>query len=225
MKLTPLITCLCIATSLSTNAATVVFDLGGLTSPTGAAVGDTRQFASTTTGGELTITYTVEIFNMESPVSIANDFQFDNLFRRPGSGGQLPATGGNMIAGEGLRITLDSIITNSGWTLNSLTKSNTVAVGGDSRNGSEQATFTVNGGTSFDLGVSPASGNITLTDSRFTAFDAVGDSLLFETTAGNTGKLNLKALAFTADVTAVPEPSSTALLGLGGFALILRRRR
>ena len=36
---------------------------------------------------------------------------------------------------------------------------------------------------------------------------------------------NWEGLAWSASPSAVPEPSSTALLGLGGLALILRRRR
>jgi len=36
---------------------------------------------------------------------------------------------------------------------------------------------------------------------------------------------SLEAIILTFDITAVPEPSSTALLGLGGLALMLRRRR
>jgi len=52
---------------------------------------------------------------------------------------------------------------------------------------------------------------------------------------GSTGKLinntgtptfgDNRELAFTVTTTAVPEPSSTALLGLGGLALLLRRRK
>ena len=38
-----------------------------------------------------------------------------------------------------------------------------------------------------------------------------------------TGAANVQAITF--DGTVVPEPSSTALLGLGGLALILRRRK
>lgn len=44
----------------------------------------------------------------------------------------------------------------------------------------------------------------------------------------NTGNVNFSGTSDAAiriDVTAVPEPSSTALLGLGGLALILRRRK
>ena len=36
---------------------------------------------------------------------------------------------------------------------------------------------------------------------------------------------SLEAIILTFDINAVPEPSSTALLGLGGLALMLRRKR
>ena len=45
-------------------------------------------------------------------------------------------------------------------------------------------------------------------------------ALLHLSAAGETVFLNA-----VNDFTAVPEPSSTALLGLGGLALILRRRK
>lgn len=212
----------------------VNFDLAGLTNPTGAATnsGNTRQFSYTTSGGELTITYTLDILMGQAAgtelvdINLGNAYQFGDLFRRPGSSGELPATGGNMVAGESLTITLDSIVANEGWTLNSLTKSNTVGIAGDSRNGSEQATFSINGGTEFTLGGIASSGTSTLTESRFTAFDSVGDTFYFETTAGNAGKLNLRNLTFTADVSAVPEPASFALItGILGLTLAIRRRR
>jgi hypothetical protein len=228
MKLKYAIPAFCLLVPLTTQAATVVTNLNGLQNPTGAATngGDTRQYEWTTSGGEVTFTYTLDI-NMDPLIDLNNDFQFDTLFRRAGSGAQLPATGGNMVAGENLTITLDSIVANSGWTLNSVTKTNTLVVGGDGRNGSENVTFSVNGGTTFDLNGLGTSGTTTLTDARFTAFDAAGDTLSLTTTAGNAGKLNFRNIAFSLDVTAtpIPEPSSTALVGLGGLALILRRRR
>ena len=36
---------------------------------------------------------------------------------------------------------------------------------------------------------------------------------------------SLEAIVLTFNINAVPEPSSTALLGLGGLALMLRRKR
>ena len=37
--------------------------------------------------------------------------------------------------------------------------------------------------------------------------------------------LTLDSFSLEGDITPVPEPSTTALLGLGGLALILRRRK
>ena len=60
-----------------------------------------------------------------------------------------------------------------------------------------------------------------LTVSQNGSFDA--DSGVFTGADGNGGRIN--QLQFDLEVTAVPEPSSTALLGLGALALIMRRRR
>lgn len=51
--------------------------------------------------------------------------------------------------------------------------------------------------------------------------------LTFFTSGNASGKLEITtdSLAITYGFTPVPEPSSTALLGLGGLVLILRRRR
>ncbi|MEO1855922.1 MAG: PEP-CTERM sorting domain-containing protein [Rubritalea sp.] len=47
----------------------------------------------------------------------------------------------------------------------------------------------------------------------------------FTQTDGNLGTSRYDDFILTGDLTAVPEPSSAALLGLGGIALILRRRK
>ncbi|NWK54516.1 PEP-CTERM sorting domain-containing protein [Verrucomicrobiaceae bacterium N1E253] len=53
---------------------------------------------------------------------------------------------------------------------------------------------------------------ITITDNHFGA-------------SGGGDRVGISELAFVGDVVAVPEPSSAALLGLGGLSLILRRRK
>lgn len=47
----------------------------------------------------------------------------------------------------------------------------------------------------------------------------------WDTTGSNNAGGNFHVYDVSADYTAVPEPSSAALIGLGGFALILRRRK
>lgn len=217
MKLKYIIAGLSLLSPLTAQADTVVGELAGLTNPTGVATkgGDTRQYAWTSGGGEVTITYTLNI-NMGGTADLTAAFEYGTLFRRPGTSNT------NMQAGDKLTITLDSIVANSGWILNSVTKTNTVGVAGDNRNGSELVTVSVNGGTAFDASGLGTTGVATVTDKRLEAFDAAGDTLFFEVNAGNAGKVNLKNVAFSFDVTAVPEPASAALLGLGKFTLILR---
>ncbi|MGJ8672890.1 PEP-CTERM sorting domain-containing protein [Rubritalea sp.] len=88
-----------------------------------------------------------------------------------------------------------------------------------------------NGGPATDIGVSVGSGtgasisNSLNNDSEVGTFvattTAAGElSLTYSSGGGNTAT----ALNFMS-ITTVPEPSSTALLGLGGIAMILRRRR
>ena len=63
------------------------------------------------------------------------------------------------------------------------------------------------------------------TDSRISGTSLVADiggKLTFSVAASGS---NTNALLNGVTITLVPEPSSTALLGLGGLALILRRRR
>ncbi len=71
-------------------------------------------------------------------------------------------------------------------------------------------------GNTSDIFADPLSGLVITagTDITFTALGAAGDT-------------NLRIDEFTVDTipTVIPEPSSTALLGLGGLALILRRRK
>ena len=88
-----------------------------------------------------------------------------------------------------------------------------------------------NGGSSF--GVEDTSNNVVEqlipNTSLFGTIDGTGISLgageamTFRTIAGNPGGAGLRGFEF--DVSAVPEPSSTALLGMTGMLALLRRRR
>lgn len=68
------------------------------------------------------------------------------------------------------------------------------------------------------------SGDETFRTQTFTG-DITGSSIVLRINAtGNTGNVHFNDIQVTGDLIAVPEPSSAALLGLGGLALILRRR-
>lgn len=54
-------------------------------------------------------------------------------------------------------------------------------------------------------------------------FLAAGEAMTFRTISGNAGGAGLSGFDF--DVSAIPEPSSTALLGMTGMLALLRRRR
>ncbi len=85
------------------------------------------------------------------------------------------------------------------------------------------ASATYNAGD-FTLGTSA---NIDLTGLAATADGGNIEFRLHSYTSANndSGVTAYEQFQFNGDVTSVPEPSSTALLGLGGLALILRRRR
>jgi len=55
--------------------------------------------------------------------------------------------------------------------------------------------------------------------------DSVGDGFLGTFHLASVPNIDQRPEGLTVTITAVPEPSSTALLGLGGLALLLRRRR
>lgn len=88
----------------------------------------------------------------------------------------------------------------------------------------------VNGGSSF--GVHDTSGTVVQqlisNTSLFGTIDgtgislAAGESMTFRTIAGNPGRAGLRG--FTFEVSAVPEPSTALLGGLGILCLLLRRR-
>lgn len=88
-------------------------------------------------------------------------------------------------------------------------------------------TVTSDGGTTGDLFSEAFTfSGTTYTDyhREFTATNA-GATLRFEENSTNSSSRDPFLDAVSVSVTAVPEPSSVALLGLGGLTLILRRRK
>ena len=89
----------------------------------------------------------------------------------------------------------------------------------------DMADYTGGAGTITLLDFATNNGN--LVDMTSALFDTGTRSVLNAGTtyAGSTLSWNESLLAVELNITAVPEPSSAALLGLGGLALILRRRK
>ena len=59
----------------------------------------------------------------------------------------------------------------------------------------------------------------------FVSSSPIGNGQAFETTITSFDDFSISGEAFRFDVVIVPEPSSTALLGLGALALFARRKR
>lgn len=110
-----------------------------------------------------------------------------------------------------------------------------LSIGGDSFNtvGTEGITwfYSINGGTtSTYLGETELGGPVAAGTDVGNSFSSVavtsGDTLLVGFTVNVNGAGDgVEISALDVEFTPVPEPSSSALLGLGGLALILRRRK
>ncbi len=185
--------------------------LGGLLSPTGAATNDNndRQYAWTTAGTDdaagavVTVTYTLST----SGGNLSNAFGFDNLFRY--------APGVNVPSGQDFTITIDQITINAGWTLNSVSMSDTVTV---AINGGNTASFSVNGGATFDyVGTGTGVSQQVVTNSQFEGFNGAGDSIYFLNVSQTAnGGMNLRNLNMTFDVTAAPISDDPPVLVISG---------
>lgn len=78
-----------------------------------------------------------------------------------------------------------------------------------------------NGNFDYEFIIATASGGI----SGFDVADFVLDDSGFNSTPGWDWQIKLNGSDLVLEAYAVPEPSSTALLGLGSLALMLRRKR
>ena len=82
--------------------------------------------------------------------------------------------------------------------------------------------YSFNGGASTNTGAADFNYNEGTIVFNFTTTDA-SDNVNIDLTSGNAGNLFIGSARL--DFTAVPEPSSTALFGLGSLGLLLRRRK
>lgn len=202
----------------SADAATIAGNLG-LSNPTGAATNGnlTRQYSSSFVGAGDALGATIDLtFTLQ--FSVGSGANLSTAFGDGGSIFRKPATT-NVGIGESFTITLDSIAINSGWTLDSVAKTDTVSVVSEA---TKTTRFSVNGGTSFDF--TPTGSGVAqrnFVDSRFTAFNSVGNTLSFlnvDQTAN--GGQNLRNVGFSFEVSAIPEPSTALLGGLGMLARV-----
>lgn len=88
------------------------------------------------------------------------------------------------------------------------------------------AQYSADGGSNWTNLGSQHNGNITSNSQTITT-GLTANSLfrVVDLSAGGTQNMYLDNMLITSDAVAVPEPTTTALLGLGGLALILRRRK
>ncbi len=93
------------------------------------------------------------------------------------------------------------------------------AVGGSSNGGDRQLTLSHVGGATLLNGVQTS--NLAYYDTVSGLTGATSYSLLAQSPGGTSGQASINALR----IDVVPEPSAAALLGLGGLALLRRRRK
>jgi len=165
-------------------------------------------------------------------LNISGTSSASDQFLRPGGGGNgfgIGASGATAAAtqlqdDDGDTMTFTFVSLSATWgsgqtdiaTWNGFTGTTVVAMA----NGES---FDLSGDTdSANYGGSGDNGNVV--DVPVDTVDGINDQMVIDNIVTTNGILP-RDLIFEIDVAAVPEPSSTALLGLGGLAFILRRRK
>ncbi len=181
------------------SAYTEVFSSAQILGEAGAAVDDSYA-------GTITLAFTI---NQDSwaDAFANNDYTFFQLYN-----------GGTATANE--RVGVGNYWTSTEW---STFRETTITINGTNSGTS----MTLNTPTSFTLEINYNAGADDVATINGGGFvnHMISDDYSFDAVVVRNGN-GLNQADYTAmSMTAVPEPSSTALLGLGGLALILRRRR
>jgi hypothetical protein len=187
----------------SANAALLAVDFGGSNVESGFVGQSATSFTHTTTAGDITVGISGQqgLFTFTTNTGTAHTNLFQDFFFKNGGTITMTLTGPGISANTEYDMTF--------WAL----------YAAEARNTTINATV----GTGPSLGpiayeINPTSLSQNAASGTFTS-DSNGDLTFAVSGTNSRPALN----GFT--ITAVPEPSTTALLGLGGLALILRRRK
>ncbi len=208
-----IITNLLIATAISTNAATIA----------------NFNFNSGTTSSDTEINSTATFAPIPNAANAGRSGDGNAFIRATATGTDLAAALADtdvftvtITADAGFQFNLTSINFDFGGKSDTTAYvTNGVVYSGGVTLHDEAFSVVTGGGTSYDTGNSDSLAaasfqGVTSATFTFANYDNTG-------VASNTNRWD--NITIEGDVVAVPEPSSTALLGLGGLALILRRRK
>ncbi|SHJ70637.1 PEP-CTERM protein-sorting domain-containing protein/MYXO-CTERM domain-containing protein [Rubritalea squalenifaciens DSM 18772] len=230
--------------SLSTlgHAATISLDAGGNAGDSAVSSGSISSIVGSVDSdsvadgpGPQTLTYTIDGLDIDG-IGGTNDQLVVSVVLSTGDAGHEletnQAAGGNWIA-------VDSLINTNSAQTNYIDQTNEVLIfslGSATANlngGSDNGTVNFIGFTggqvlNYDGGTisinGSSFGNTDIDGSQEFTLGSASSTLSYGFTSGDEDyRVEMGTLEF--DVTAVPEPSSTSLLGLAGLGLILRRRR
>jgi len=218
---------LAISASAATMAFTGVDTLNGGTVSSGTlGTGSRLGSASATT----TVSFSVTGADLQGVSGLTTVDVVLNIVSNAGNvvqnGGDTGITGGGsdrLDTSESLTFSFNSITTNLGaavtTSFNGFTYVDFKASSAGAFGLNDRLNLDVDG-TANDL----TDHNANLTSDSLT-FPASSFFTVEKAAAGGGDGFRVSNFSFSVDVTPVPEPSSTALLGLGGLALILRRRK